>query len=275
MLAKELIAQPQSWQLVLEVSTPALSAVAFSPTESHTLIHEEIPLDCTAMPHLQALEDAVYNNPMLLLDFKSVQVIYDTPHFMPLPAAMSPIATQILTKAFPAEALQRAQIVQNQLGQLGCDIAFAVPEAEMGFINRTFHNATIIHPLTPLASWMRARHPNRRRGKTLVNLRPHRLDLIILGDDAPLTINSYSITCAADALYYILAARQTHRLPDTDEIFIAGERELRAQTSALLRRYVRFVMPVIFPSSMFRAGRAAFDAPFEAIVAPLMHTESQ
>ena len=59
------------------------------------------------------------------------------------------------------------------------------------------------------------------------------------------------------------------------ELFIAGERELRAQTSALLRRYVRFVMPVIFPSSMFRAGRAAFDAPFEAIVAPLMHTESQ
>ena len=163
------------------------------------------------MPHLQALEDAVYNNPMLLLDFKSVQVIYDTPHFMPLPAAMSPIATQIMTKAFPAEALQRAQIVQNQLGQLECDIAFAVPEAEMGFINRTFHNATIIHPLTPLASWMRARHPNQRRGKTLVNLRPHRLDLIILGDDAPLTINSYSITCAADALYYILAATPAAR----------------------------------------------------------------
>ena len=65
---------------MLEVSTPALSAVAFSPTESHTLIHEEIPLDCTARPHLEALEDAVYNNPMLLLDFKSVQVIYDTPH---------------------------------------------------------------------------------------------------------------------------------------------------------------------------------------------------
>ena len=159
--------------------------------------------------------------------------------------------------------------MQNQLGQLECDIAFAVPEAEMGFINRTFHNATIIHPLTPLASWMRARHPNQRRGKTLVNLRPHRLDLIILGDDAPLTINSYSITCAADALYYILAARQTHRLPDTDEIFIAGERQLRSQTSALLRRYVRFVMPVIFPTSMFQAGRAAFDAPFETIIAPI------
>lgn len=259
---------------MLEVSTPALSAVAFSPTESHTLIHEEIPLDCTARPHLEALEDAVYNNPMLLLDFKSVQVIYDTPHFMPLPSEMSPLAPQILTKAFSADAIQRTQTVQNSIDVLGCTIAFAVPDAELGFINRTFHNAEIMHPLAPLATWMRTRHPNRRHGKTLVNLRPHRLDLIILGEEAPLAINSYSITCAADALYYILAARQTHRLPDTDEIFIAGERELRAQTSALLRRYVRFVMPVIFPSSMFQAGRAAFDAPFEAIVAPLSQVES-
>lgn len=274
MLAKELIAQPQQWQLVLEVSSPALSVVAFSPSESHSLIHEEIPLDCTAMPHLQALEDAVYNNPMLLLDFKRVQVIYDTPHFMPLPSEMSPLAPQILTKAFSADAIQKARIVQNPVEELGCTIAFAVPEAEMGFIDRTFHNAGIIHPLAPLATWMRARHPNRRRGKTLVNLRPHRLDLIILGDDVPLVLNSYSITCATDALYYILAARQTHQLPDTDEIFIAGERELRAQTSALLRRYVRFVMPVIFPSSMFQAGRAAFDAPFEAILAPLSPVES-
>ena len=73
-----------------------------------------------------------------------------------------------------------------------------------------------------------------------------------------------------DAVYYILASRENLRLPDTDEIMISGDRTTRAAITPVLRRYVRYVMPAIFPSVMFRAGRASLSAPFELIVAPLV-----
>jgi hypothetical protein len=55
-----------------------------------------------------------------------------------------------------------------------------------------------------------------------------------------------------------------------DEIILAGDPASRAALSPLLRRYVRYVMPAIFPSTMFRAGRAALRTPFELVVAPLV-----
>jgi hypothetical protein len=44
---------------------------------------------------------------------------------------------------------------------------------------------------------------------------------------------------------------------------------LREAIMPELRRYINYVMPVIFPSAMFRAGREAMNAPFELIVLPL------
>ena len=74
-----------------------------------------------------------------------------------------------------------------------------------------------------------------------------------------------------DAVYYILASREALRLPDTDEILIAGDRMLRAEITPVLRRYVRYVMPAIFPSVMFRAGKASLSAPLEMILAPIAY----
>ena len=82
MLTRDLIPQPHIWQLVLEIGTDTLGVVAFSPFEDHALIHSEIPLDPQAASPLTALENAVYDNPMLLLDFKHITVVYDTLRFM-------------------------------------------------------------------------------------------------------------------------------------------------------------------------------------------------
>ena len=118
--------------------------------------------------------------------------------------------------------------------------------------------------------WLRSKYPARHRGKTLVNLRPDRTDVVILGDEAPLILNTFRVSDPMDSLYYILAGRQVNGLEPTDEIFIAGNRRLRNEVGALLRRYVSFVMPAIFPSVMFRAGKASLGAPFEMILAPVV-----
>jgi hypothetical protein len=50
---------------------------------------------------------------------------------------------------------------------------------------------------------------------------------------------------------------------------VCGDVALREQIMPELRRFVNYVMPVIFPSTMFRAGKEALNAPFELILLPL------
>ncbi|MDE6527661.1 MAG: DUF3822 family protein [Muribaculaceae bacterium] len=269
MLGKDLIDRPQMWQLVLEVGASALSVVAFSTYEHHALIYEHIEFDKNVSSALRALEDAVYDNPMLLLDFKRVIVLYDTQRMAVLPAMAASGAELCIRRMFPP-AGSRSEVLTCNVEGLDACVAFEVPADILGFLRRTFHNADIWHPLAPAASYFGVRHTSRPRGKTLVNITGNRLDVVTLGDGAPLVLNSFRFVEPMDAVYYILASRSKLGLRDTDEIMISGDRMVRAAISPVLRRYVRYVMPAIFPSAMFRAGKASLSAPFEMIVAPLI-----
>lgn len=271
MLGKDLIEHPRMWQLILEVSPSRLSVVAFSSYEDHALIYEQLPFDAAAPTLLRALEDAVYDNPMLLLDFKRVTVIHDTTRILPVPGTEDTgLAAELFRRIFPGDSDCAGEIITNRLPSLDMAIPFEIPCDIAGFIRRTFHNAGMIHPLMPLAAYFQAKHPTRRKGKTLVNLNGDRLDIVTLGDTAPLFINSCRFREPMDAVYHILASRENLALPDTEEIMIAGDRTTRAAITPVLRRYVRYVMPAIFPSAMFRAGKASLAAPFEMILAPLV-----
>ena len=269
MLGKDLIDRPQMWQLVLEAGASSLSVVAFSPYENHALIHETISLDASAPSALRALEDAVYENPMLLLDFRRVMVYYDAPRMAALPGMAASSAGVCLQRMFPPSDVRTEVLVDNIPGMDAC-VAFEIPSDIPGFLRRTFHNASIGHPLVPVASYFGMKHSARPSGKTLVNITGNRLDVVTLGSGAPLVLNSFRFVEPMDAVYYILASRSTLGLRDTDEIMIAGDRDVRAAIAPVLRRYVRYVMPAIFPSVMFRAGKASLAAPFEMVVAPLM-----
>lgn len=268
MLGKDLIERPQMWQLLLEVDASALSVVAFSPHEDHALIYETIPFDMSATSTLRALEDAIYDNPMLLLDFGNVTVFYDTQRMVAIPGMAIGSAGACLRKLFPPCGM-RGEVLTSPVAGMDAAIAFEIPCDILGFLRRTFHNASIGHPLAPVASYFGMKHPLHPHGKTLVNITGSRLDVVTLGDEAPLMLNSFRFVEPMDAVYYILASRSKLGLRDTDEIMIAGDRTVRAAISPVLRRYVRYVMPAIFPSAMFRAGKASMSAPFELIVAPL------
>ena len=57
--------------------------------------------------------------------------------------------------------------------------------------------------------------------------------------------------------------------PTNDELFITGSTTTRETITPILRKHLSFVMPVIFPSEMFKAGKEAMKAPFDLIVIPL------
>lgn len=271
-LDKEMIKEPRMWQLVMEPSSDTLSVMAFSPLEHHTLISADIPMEKGVSP-LKAFQETVYDNPLLLSDFRKVTVLIPAERFMAVPDLMTDPAAreQAFRRAFPAgEADSREEILAEELPGLHATMLTGVPQEFLGFLRRTFNAPRISHAITPLALYFKAKHPTRPYGKMIVNLRPGRCDVVILGDAAPLVLNSYRVHDPMDSVYFIMACREGLGLSPTDEIILAGDPASRGAVAPVLRRFVRYVMPAIFPSTMFRAGRAALRTPFEMIVSPLL-----
>lgn len=271
------IKDPRMWHLLLEVRPGELSAVAYSLYDAHGLLEQRIPLRlpaageiADASSRLRALEDAVYDTPALLMDFRRVTVLFDTLRFLAVPDIIEPGSAMMddaFCSAFPQAG--RREILVSPVPQMKLNIAFEVDADTIGFIRRTFHNASLRHVLAPLAIYFRQKYPGGGKGKTLVNFDGDRMDLIVLGAVGPQALNSFRFRDPMDAVYYILSARQQLGLADTDEIMIGGDRSTRAAVTPVLRRFVRYVMPAIFPAVMFRVGRDALAAPFPLILAPL------
>lgn len=107
-------------------------------------------------------------------------------------------------------------------------------------------------------------------GKMYAHIHNNQLDLLSFGKDTLRLANSYAFRDPMDAVYYILACRKMLNLdPGSDEMLIAGDNSVREAITPTLREYLAYVMPVIFPSSMFKAGKDALNAPFDLIVLPL------
>jgi hypothetical protein len=271
-LDKDMINEPQMWQLVMEPDSDTLSVMVFSPIEHHSLISADIPLE-KGMTPLKSFQEGVYNNPLLLSDFKKVTILLPAERFMLVPDILTDrkLIERTFHTAFPdADADGPSEIIIDELPQLKARLLTSAPTEFLNYLRRTFNNPRICHSLTPLALYFRGKHPNRGKGKMLVNLRGSRCDVIILGDEAPLVMNSFKVNDPMDSVYYIMACREGANLTPTDEIILAGDPATRAAVTPHLRRFVRYVMPAIFPSTMFRAGRAALRTPFELVVSPVL-----
>lgn len=255
----------------MEAGPEELAAVAYTPSDSQPMHFREWKLPYAGPgQELATLENTIYAHTELLADFGKVTLLYDTLRVVPMPDSENEADAETIFRGVYPPDVRPGKVIVSRIPEMAMALCFEIPSDTDNFLRRTFPGITIDHPLAPLCRYFRAKHPLRRRGKTLANIRGKRLDIITLGEHAPLAISSHFIADPMDAVYYIMASRQGLSLRDTDEIMIAGDRILRAAVTPVLRRYVRYVMPAIFPAVMFRAGRESLSAPFELIVSPLV-----
>ena len=67
-----------------------------------------------------------------------------------------------------------------------------------------------------------------------------------------------------DAVYYIMATRTALDIEQTSgELFISGDPQLRNAVTPILREYLGYVMPMVLPAQVIRAGAPAMEAPFD------------
>lgn len=268
-LDKDLIQEPRLWRLALRIDEKMLHVVLFCKVEDNSLIYRQIPLDQAAPSQQKAIEEAIYDNPLLLSDFAHIDCIVETTVFTIVPSEITDaeLRRKIFNETFPSFD---GSIVENELSELKATIMMGLDEQLVNFLRRTFNNPSVLHHLTPLCTYFNRKSRLGNSGKMYAYLRPDRLDILSFGKDSLRLANTFAFRDPIDALYYILACRDMLQLdPSADEMLIAGDTALRETITPTLREYLAYVMPVIFPSAMFKAGKDALNAPFDLIVLPL------
>lgn len=275
------IEHPSMWRLLLHLDSSELTAAFLNTAEDASLHVVRIPLPDG--PVLSALEEAVYANPILLSDFKRVDIVVRSQRFMLAPSELGRRGLDALAATFIPEGIS-SDIYEDTLpaatSDRGITNLWAVGCGDiMNFLSRTFNAPTFHHHLTPLIKYFGRRSELGNSGKLYVSIHHladdgasrGTLDIVAFGHSGSLELaNSIRFECIDDAVYYILAAAAASGLNVTaDEILVAGNSPLRASLLESLRRFVSYAMPHIFPSAAFRAGGGAVDIPFPLILIPL------
>lgn len=77
-LDRDLITNPEMWNLLLRLSPTEMHLVAYSIVEDNSLIYRRFPIDSNSGSYLRALEEVIYDNPMILSDFRRVYCVIQT-----------------------------------------------------------------------------------------------------------------------------------------------------------------------------------------------------
>lgn len=272
---------PSLWRLLLHLDTEELTAAFVNTAEDSSLRLLRVPLRDD--PTLSALEEAVYARPVLLSDFRRVDIVARSHSFALMPGDLSPADAEALGSGFiSAGGLRGAtEVLTDRVALANETIAnvWTYPEPDvMNFLTRSFNAPAFHHQLSPLLKFCGRTSAMGNSGKLFINLHSSpaggergELDILAFGHGGRLELaNSIAFEGLDDATYYILAAARAAGLNVTsDEIVLGGDSRLRAALRTSLRRFASYVMPQVFPAAALRMGASATELPFPLILIPL------
>lgn len=276
-LDPSLVQRPDTCRLTMRIAPQGLDVVIASRVNDNPLLWRHLAFPPQDVEHaddinVTAFEETVYDNRLLLADFYAVDVIIDTCRFMAMPAdvATADTAEKILADIYPDK--DNTEVVISTATPDAAIVAL-VPGALTAFVRRTFGVKTnITHRMAPLCQFFNIKNKLGNNGKLHVHIADNRTDIIAIGREGLLMANSFRTETETDVLFYVMAAARNLDFDNsTDRIILSGNAQIRDKVLPLLRKYVSYVMPMIFPSQIFKLGHDALVAPFELIALPLLN----
>lgn len=262
------IKQPELWTLQLSLEQNCIRYVIFTDAQTNSLIYGDIELDASTGNYLKSLENAVYDNPLLLDDYKRVRVIVNTDHFVVLPAAVNEYdAQELFAINFPN---YEGDLAMCSFSRCGVSMEFEVYKGVLAFLQRTFNTPPVFHHLYPLCEHFKRLNEGTEISRMFLNMADGHMDMVVYRKGEVVLVNSYEFRSPQDAAYFALHAWDSLQLDRfTDEIQLTGLRSQRDAIAAILREYIGFVMPAIYPAAALRIGQNAMKAPFDLILLAL------
>ena len=262
------IEDPHLWTLSLFIDKRHIDFMVHNDMVANSLIHRSISLDRWVGDdeYLKAVENAIYDNSLLLSDFKRVNVSVDSQKFLFLPPGYGcdDDARRAFDIAFPDSdgdfAVSRGHNCRT-------DVAFMLPPGVLQFLRRTFSNTPVRLHIEVLSSYFRGRTNTSNVNKEAVFIRDGYIDICAFKHGKLQIANTFQYRTEDDIIFYTLAVWNMLGLdPRSDEIQIAGNKSIRSAIMPRLREYVTYVVPAMMPPSAIRMASDASKAPFNLII---------
>ena len=247
-LTRDLVADTSLWTLCVRVSADSLSALVASPAgpDFSVMCCVEPLHDCS----LKSLEDAIYDNSLLLGDFSRSVVVLSTSQLVQVPDGISaPLAERIAEALLPdcdaPRAFVSAPMPQGQ-------VIAAVDAETLNFLKRSFPDAAFTVSLGVLADAVASIRSDEARIYAFCY--PEELVVLTFDADGRLVFaNRFDAFSPADCAYYILAAAGTEPLP----VSLGGEPDLRNGVIDCLKQAAPDIelAPLTLPDSLVAVRR--------------------
>jgi len=264
------IRHPELWNLLLCLKVESVDYVIYTKAQENSLISGSIALDMSFGDYLKSLENCVYDNPLLLKPFGKVRVIADSDHFSLVPTSIADdedLAEDVYLKSFPDAEDEMSVCVMPR-----CEVAivYGLPRGVKSFLQRTFFNPPVCHSLMPLCEYYVSKQAETSLSRMYIHIADGAMKMCLFSKGRLLMANVFGFHSIEDAAYYALNAWQAFSFDAlNDEVQLAGDKQLRDQLTPILRKYVNYVMPAIFPAAALRIGHDAVKAPYNLILLAL------
>lgn len=249
-LTRDLVADTSLWTLCVRVAPDSLSALLLGPVSADSAVLSRIePL---ADGSLKALEDAIYDNSLLLGDFSRAYVVFATSQFTQIPDGISaPVAERIVDAMLPdcdaPRAVLNAPMPQGEL-------LAAIDSETFNFLKRTFPDARFTVSLSALAEGVAALPSDGAR--VFAFAYPGEVAVLTFDARGTLTFaNRFDAFSPADCAYFILAAAGSGQL----NVSLGGNPDLRNEVMEQLRIAApEFALtPIALPEPLLAIRRQA------------------
>lgn len=260
------IRNPELWTLILRLDAAAVKFILYCDEMENSLISRTLSLDLTVGGYLKALENCIYDNPVLIQDYKHVAVSVASNHFVALPEALSDDDTMldVMDYMYSGDTGDRylCRLVPGE-----SQMAFTIPQGVQSFLQRTFNMPQIVHHLVPLCTYCGKKSEKSGLSKMYAHIYDNRMDLCVYRKGELVQTNTYQFRNVEESVYYMLNVWQNIGLDVmADELQLCADKAVRDQLTPQLRKYITYVMPIIFPASAMKIGQDAMKAPFDLIL---------
>lgn len=261
--------------LGLMISETGMNIAINSRVNSGELIYRHIDFPA-GTDSLAALEEAVYDNPLLTADFHDIYVLIDNNRFFIIDSdkASDEEVKKRIDLLWPEDQTGiKLEAVMTPIQNEKNILVSAVPVNLMRFLRRTFNNPAVAHRMGTLARYYALKSKVGNMGKIHVRLgEEDTTDIFAFGRNGLLLANTFTTNTTDDAAYYTLAVAKYFEFDnESDRVYVVGDGEVRDAYVAGMRRFISMVLPEIFPTEIASFGNDAHKAPFELLVFPLVN----
>lgn len=253
-LDKDLISQPELWGLVMQLSDRKLTAALIPPVDGEQMILSHIPLPvATAGSYAKAVEEAVYDNPLLLSDFSHIRLLTSSPRVALIPAALDAAGMET---AFEATFGKGTVATLSEPVRCGAVVASDDDAQLLAFFRRTFFNIAIRPTLAAVIDCYSS-------DGLWVSCEDSVIRLAYNLDGRLIAANSFDCGAPEDAAYYVVALRRVCGA-DRGTVYLrraGASREWCAAMADMLRGASCPVEMVNASPAICRLGHSAADLP--------------